>query len=264
MPPSVLYAIVDRTVEITFRGVVTYTLDERTTDGGVFGGNTLFSITCSDGGSFTSVSTCSEPHFFFRRGCERRDHWLESCGIVITWETGTARHLGSFFVASTTGFAPLTSRERLQPRRTIRGIITRGVVSLLATEQPFAFVHISHRWHYFCALTSIFAGMFGGVRLRAPAGGSTRVSNTKRTKSWTYDLPGLDNRKYCCFNARRGTSFDESGKTRHLQIRPELPSELNVVCSVGHSDSYPYEMASFHSESQMQSGQNWESVTWPS
>ena len=185
-------------------------------------------------------------------------------GIVITWETGTARHLGSFFVASTTGFAPLTSRERLQPRRTIRGIITRGVVSLLATEQPFAFVHISHRWHYFCALTSIFAGMFGGVRLRAPAGSSTRVSNTKRTKSWTYDLPGLDNRKYCCFNARRGTSFDESGKTRHLQIRPELPSELNVVCSVGHSDSYPYEMASFHSESQMQSGQNWESVTWPS
>ena len=50
MPPSVLNATVDRTgaAEVTSGDVVTYTCDEGTTDGGVFGGNTLFSITCAD------------------------------------------------------------------------------------------------------------------------------------------------------------------------------------------------------------------------
>ena len=65
MPPSVLNATVDRTAEVTFGDVVTHTCDEGTTDGGVFDGNTFFSITCSDGGSFTGVSTCSEPTFSF-------------------------------------------------------------------------------------------------------------------------------------------------------------------------------------------------------
>ena len=53
MPPSVLNAIVDRTAratEVTSRGVVTYTCDVRTTDGGMFDENTFFSTTCSDGG----------------------------------------------------------------------------------------------------------------------------------------------------------------------------------------------------------------------
>ena len=54
MPPSVLNATVNRTAqaaraaEVTSGDVVTYTCDEGTTDGGVFDGNTLFSITCAD------------------------------------------------------------------------------------------------------------------------------------------------------------------------------------------------------------------------
>lgn len=87
VPPSVLNATVDRTTEVTFGDVVTYTCDEGTTDGGVFDGNTFFSITCSDGGSFTSVSTCSEPTFSFVAVVRDATTASSLAGAVITWET---------------------------------------------------------------------------------------------------------------------------------------------------------------------------------
>ena len=79
MSPSVLNATADQTAEVTFGDVVTHTCDERTTDGGVFDGSTFFSIICSNSGSSTSVSTCSEPTFSFVAVVKRCDRWLESC-----------------------------------------------------------------------------------------------------------------------------------------------------------------------------------------
>ena len=60
------------------------------------------------------------PNHFFSFVAVVRDATIGTglAGTVITWETGTGRHLGSFFGGLhffMTGFAPLTSRERHEP-----------------------------------------------------------------------------------------------------------------------------------------------------
>ena len=77
----------------------TYICDDR-----VFDGSAIFSFTCSDGGSFTSVSTCSKPNSSFVEVSRDAVTASSTAVAVITWETvsrsGTAR-------TSSTGAAPV-------------------------------------------------------------------------------------------------------------------------------------------------------------
>ena len=84
-----------RAGEVTSGDVVTYMCDDGTNDGGVFEGNTFFSITCADGCSFSSVSTCSESTFLVvavarvATTCSRLAELSSLCPagwrIVLTW-----------------------------------------------------------------------------------------------------------------------------------------------------------------------------------
>ena len=70
----------------------------------MFDGNAIFSFTCSDGESFTSVSICSNPNSSFVEVARDAITASSTAVAVITWETvsrsGTAR-------ASSTGAAPV-------------------------------------------------------------------------------------------------------------------------------------------------------------
>jgi len=87
VPPTVLNATADRTSEVTFGEAVTFSCDEGTTDGGVFDGNTFFTITCSDGGSFSTVSTCSVPTFSFVAVVKDATTGSSLSGALISWTT---------------------------------------------------------------------------------------------------------------------------------------------------------------------------------
>ena len=64
-------------------------------DDSAFDGNAIFSVSCQDGGSFPSVSTCTELTFSFVAVVRDSIAASSFVGAVITWETmsrwGTAR-----------------------------------------------------------------------------------------------------------------------------------------------------------------------------
>ena len=72
-----------RTTEVTSGDVVSYTRD----DGGVFDANAKTSVLCRDGGSFPSVSTCSEPTFSFVAVVRNAITASSLAGAVIICET---------------------------------------------------------------------------------------------------------------------------------------------------------------------------------
>ena len=56
-------------------------------DDSAFDGNAIFSVNCQDGGSFTSVSTCSELTFSFVAVVRDAIAASSFAGAVITWKT---------------------------------------------------------------------------------------------------------------------------------------------------------------------------------
>lgn len=90
-PPQVLNAIADRTSEVTFGESVTYTCDEGYTNGGVFGGNTFFSVACLSSGSFSTVASCSKTTYSVQvstRDATKDDNSPGVSGATIRWHAG--------------------------------------------------------------------------------------------------------------------------------------------------------------------------------
>ena len=79
-------------------------------DDSVFDSNATFSVTCRDGGSFPSISTCSEPTFSFVAVV--RDAIVASsfAGAVITWETVFGHGKDFFDGCRVTGFSKRASQ----------------------------------------------------------------------------------------------------------------------------------------------------------